>query len=110
MKTKNLHLVSIFYTLCLTTILVLHCGIKIALAQNPQSVINGMSTPTAAQRFFEEGDEMMEREIDILVHPDIYSHENILEMKGINPQNIQESEQPETINELHESNPKSENN
>lgn len=110
MKTKTLHLVSIFCTLCLTTILVLHGEMKTAFAQNPQSITNGISTPTAAQRFFEEGDQMIETEIEILIHPEIYSRDDILEMEGINPQNIQELEKPETMNDLHNNKPKSENN
>jgi len=43
-------------------------------------VLNGLFTPTQAERFFEVGREKIEREVEILNHPERYLSDDLLEI------------------------------
>lgn len=58
------------------------------LARDQQQVINGLSYPTSAERFFKEGRIKFDREIEILLQKRLTAAENIL--KAINERRIQE--------------------
>lgn len=49
-----------------------------------QSVLNGLYSPTASERFFEEGKRKIERERRILINPEIYRREGILKNNIVN--------------------------
>ena len=100
MKT-NTHFVSLFYTSLATAItLVIFGAMGTVLAQNPTPNVNevlrdfnsnDLFTPTAADRFFEEGRLKMEREIEILAHPERYSGEGILQINTLDMEVINET-------------------
>ncbi len=89
MKTNTLNFVSWFGTsLAIAILLVIVGAIGTAKAQTnapnvSQSVLNGLFTPTAADRFFEEGRRNMERESEILNYPERYSREDILQFNRV---------------------------
>ena len=103
MKTNTLNFVSHFCTsLLLAFILVLFGAMRTALAQPTvpalnQSDLNGLFTPTSAQRFFGEGRRNLEREAEILAHPERYSRGSLLQINTIDIQIIDESEEPTII-------------
>ncbi len=49
-----------------------------------QSVLNGLYSPTASERFFEEGKRKIERETRILINPEIERREGILKNNIVN--------------------------
>ncbi|MCJ8278505.1 MAG: hypothetical protein MJK14_00760 [Rivularia sp. ALOHA_DT_140] len=61
-----------FFCACMTIISVIAGGMDTAFAQQNnvpsinQSVLNGLYSPTASERFFEEGKRKIKRETDIL--------------------------------------------
>ncbi len=69
---NTLEFVSFFCTsLAISIVLVIVSAMATARAQNTRpllnrSVLNGLYSPTAAERFFEEGRRGMEREIEII--------------------------------------------
>ena len=97
MKTNILNFVSFFCTsLAIAIALVIIGVIGTAKAQNNipnlnQSVLNGLFSPTSADRFFEEGRRNMERESEILAHPERYSSEGILQINTIDFKIIEET-------------------
>ena len=86
MKTNILHSVTnLFESLAIAIIIVLLSAVTTAKAQSnipniPNSILNGLFTPTAAQRFFEKGRTNFEREIDYLVNSDFYFNEDLLQI------------------------------
>ncbi|MGK7936320.1 MAG: hypothetical protein AB4206_11085 [Xenococcaceae cyanobacterium] len=100
MKT-NTHFVSLFYTSLATAIaLVIVGAMGTTLAQNSGPNVNqllrgfnsnDLFTPTAADRFFEEGRRKMEREAEILAHPERYSGEGILQINTVDLEVIDET-------------------
>ena len=86
MKTNTLHSVTnLCESLVIAIIIVLLSAVATAKAQNnsfniPDSTRNGLFTPTAAQRFFEQGRKSFEREADILVNSDFYLNEDLLQI------------------------------
>ena len=111
MKTNTLHFVSFFCTnVAITLILVIVGAMETARAQNTlpsfnQSVLNGLFSPTAAERFFEEGRRDMEREIEILAHPERYKSEGILQLNTIDIKIIEESGETKPIDNFPEVRP-----
>ncbi len=97
MKTDVLHLVTFFGTSLLIAIfLVIIAAIGTAKAQNTlpnfnTSALNGLFTPTAADRFFAEGRRNLEREAEILAHPELYYREDILQTSTIDIKIIDET-------------------
>ena len=97
MKTNTLHFISFFGTSLLIAIfLVIIAAIGTAKAQNTlpnfnQSALNGLFTPTAADRFFEQGRRNLEREAEILAHPERYYREDILQTNTIDIKIIDET-------------------
>lgn len=97
MKTNTLHFVSFFCTsLAIAIALVIIGGMGTAKAQNAvpklnQSVLNGLFSPTAAERFFEEGRRDIEREVKILAHPERYKREDILKIDTTDIKRIEET-------------------
>lgn len=103
MKTNSLHFVSSFCTsLFLALVFVLFGAMRTALAQPTvpnlkPSDLNGLFTPTSAQRFFEEGRNNLEREAEILAHPERYAREGLLQINTIDIKLLDESGEPTTI-------------
>ena len=114
MKTNALHFVSFFGTsLAIAILLVIVGAIGTAKGQTNvpnlnQSVINGLFTPTAADRFFEEGRRNMEREREILTHPERYSREDILQINTIDIKIIDETGETIPIDNFPEDTPQQE--
>ena len=114
MKT-NTHLVSLFCTSLATAITLVIVGATgTAVAQNNvphvNEVLNGFNsndlfTPTAAERFFEEGRRKMEREAEILAHPERYSGEGILQINTLDMEVIDETGEKKPNSNFPEDNP-----
>ncbi len=78
-----------------------------ALAQNTvpdinPSDLNGLFSPTAADRFFEQGRRDMERQIQILANPERYSPEGILQINTIDIKVIEETGETKPIDNFPE--------
>ena len=103
MKTNIQHFVSSFCTsLVLVGILVTWGAMGRTLAQNTlptpnQSDLNGLFTPTSSQRFFEEGRQKFEREVEILTNPERYYGGSLLQINTIDIEIIDEEEEMKTI-------------
>ena len=114
MKTNTLHLVNLFCTsLAIAFILVIVTAKGTAFAQNTrpnlnQSVINGLFSPTSAQRFFEEGRRNMEREAQILEAPERYFGKGILQVNCVDLKIIEESGETKPIDNFPEDSPQDE--
>ena len=114
MKTNTLHFVSFFCTsLAIAIALVIIGAMGTAKAQNTvpnlnQSVLNGLFSPTSADRFFEEGRRNMEREREILAHPERYSSEGILQINTIDFKIIEETGETKPISNFSEDTPQQE--
>ncbi|WP_414621244.1 hypothetical protein [Calothrix sp. CCY 0018] len=88
MKINTLQLAS-FFCIYGTFASVIIGAMGTALAEsNPpmpnQSLLNGLYSPTASERFFEEGKRKIERETKILVNPERYKREGILKNNIVN--------------------------
>ncbi len=97
MKTNTLHFVS-FVCTSFAIALVIIGTMGTAKAQNTlpnlnQSVLNGLFSPTAAERFFEEGRQNMEGEVQILANPELHKGEDILQINTVDIQTIKETEE-----------------
>ena len=105
MRTNTLHFVSFFCTsLAIAIALVIIGAMSTAKAQNSvpninQSVLNGLFSPRASDRFFEEGRRKMEREAEILANPERYKREDILKIDMIDIKKIKETGETESIND-----------
>ena len=114
MKTNVLHFVSFFGTsLVIAILLVIIGAIGTAKAQTSlpnlnQSVLDGLFTPTAADRFFEEGRRNMERESQILAHPERYSREDVLQINRVDIKIIDETGEKIPISDFLEDSPQQE--
>ena len=114
MKTNTLHFVSFFCTsLAIAIALVIIGGMGTAKAQNAvpklnQSVLNGLFSPTAAERFFEKGRRDIEREAEILSHPERYRREDILKIDRNDIKTIEETEKTKKIYNSPEETPQQE--
>ncbi len=104
MKTNTLHSISIFCSsLAIAIFLVMVSAMGTAKAQNTlpnnlnQSTLNGLFTPTAAERFFEQGRRQMEREADILANPERYYNDSLLQVNTIDMKIIDENGEPQPI-------------
>lgn len=114
MKTNN-HFVSLFYTSLATAIaLVIVGALGTAVAQNTAPNVNellndfnsnDLFTPTAADRFFEEGRRKMEREAEILAHPERYSGEGILQINTLDMEVINETGEKKPTSDFPENSP-----
>ncbi len=101
MKINNLHF-AYFLCICSTFASVMISAMDTALAQiSPsmpnQSVLNGLYSPTASERFFEEGKKKIEKQTLILVNPERYKPESILKINIVNTKIIEELEQKNPI-------------
>lgn len=96
MKTNTVHSIAIFCrALAIAFFLVIVSAMGTALAQNSavnlkQSTLNGLFSPTSADRFFEQGRRQMEREAEILANPEHYLSDNILQLNTIDIKIIDE--------------------
>ena len=114
MKTNTLHFVSFFSTSLVIGIgLIIIGAMGTAKAQNTvpnlnQSVLNGLFSPTSAERFFEEGRRKMEREAEILADPERYQREDILQVDTIDIKRIEEMEKTKPIYNSPEDTPQGE--
>ena len=86
MKTNNLHFaVNLIESVFIAVVLVLITAIATAKAQdsspripNSNPTLNGIFSPTAADRFFEAGREDFAKEIDFLRDSDKYFNDDLL--------------------------------
>jgi len=62
-----------------------------------QSVLNGLYSPTASERFFEEGKRNIEKQTQILINSERYKREDILKNNIVNSKIIEELEQTNPI-------------
>ncbi len=62
-----------------------------------QTVLNGLYSPTASERFFEEGKRSIERETRILTNPKLNQREGLLKNNIVNSQIIEELEEKNPI-------------
>ena len=92
MKTNTVHSIGIFcQVLAIAFFLVIVSAMGTAKAQSnqnsivnlKQSTLNGLFTPTSADRFFEQGRRQMERERETLANPEHYLNSNILQVNTI---------------------------
>lgn len=101
MKINTLQLASCF-CICGTFASVIVGAMDAAFAESTvpipnQSVLNGLYSPTASERFFEQGKNKIERETKILVNPQRYKKEGILKNNIVNSRIIEELEQENPI-------------
>ena len=114
MKTNTLHFVSNFLTsLGIAILIVVFGAMGTAKAQNTlpklnQSALNGLFTPTAAQRFFEEGRSNMEREAQILANPERYFSGDLLQINTIDIKLIEETGETKPPSDFSEDSPQHE--
>ena len=109
MKTNYLYFVSFFGTsLVIAIILVIVTAISTAQAQHSLPNLNGLFTPTSADRFFEEGRRNMEIEARILAHPELYSGENLIQLNTIDIKLIEETEETNPSSNFLEESPQEE--
>ncbi len=108
MKTNTLHFVSHWFEcLVIAIAIVLMLAGDTAKAQDrlvnvDGFVLNGLFTPTAAQRFFETGRENFDREARILEDPERYFAGDILQ---IDPEVIEEMKQNQSPSGLWDDDP-----
>lgn len=108
MKTNSLHFVSHWFeSLVIAIAIVLILAGDTAKAQDGLAsvndfVLNGLFTPTAAQRFFETGRENFARETRILEDPERYFDGDIL---TIAPEAIREMQQNQSPSGLWQNHP-----
>lgn len=62
-----------------------------------QTVLNGLYSPTASERFFEKGKRSIERETRILTNPKLNQRENLLKNNTVNSEIIEELEEKNPI-------------
>ncbi len=94
MKINTLHFGSFFCT-CLWLAFFIIGATDRAFAQSnvpsiDRSVLNGLYSPSSAERFFEEGRRKIEREVQILKNPERYKHKDILQNNAIDIKIIEE--------------------
>ena len=78
MKNKFAHQVyRLSATILISLIMVILGGNATTNAQNTVNVINGLFTPTKAQRFFNEGRRNFDLQVEILNDPDYYFNQQI---------------------------------
>lgn len=98
MKTNTLHFGSFLCTSLSLTFFIIIGAIDRAFAESKvplpnQSVLNGLYSPTASEKFFEEGRRNIERETEILVNPERYKREDILQNNTIDTKIIEKIEE-----------------
>ena len=102
MKTNNTGLIfNWFNSLVLAVAIVIVAAITTAKAQNSFNIINGLFTPTQADRFFQAGREDFEQEVKIFIHPERYLRDDLLQ---IDPELIEQMDQPKQLTDFGGSN------
>lgn len=102
-KINTLHFVSFLFSFLLLANAFVIVGAKgTAKAQSTipninQRVLNGLFSPTASERFLEEGNRNIEREIQILRNPKLYKREDILQIHKTDSEIIKETETKKSI-------------
>ena len=86
MTTKILHsIINLVEYLTLAIFIILVSAIATSKAKDIQppldeSTLNGLFTPTEAQRFFEAGRKDFEQEVEIIAHPERYLTDDLLQI------------------------------
>lgn len=95
MKTHTTGLIfNWFNSLVLAVAIVILAAITTAKAQVPLNVINGLFTPTQADRFFQAGRKDFEKEVERFNYPERYSGGDLLQ---ISPELIEQMDQPQEL-------------
>ena len=101
MKINNLHFASflcIYGTFASVIIGVMDTAFAETTVPIPdRSVLNGLYSPTAPERFFEQGKKKIERETKILLNPQRYKREGILKNNIDNTKIIEQLEETNPI-------------
>ena len=101
MKINTLHFASLFCIYgTLASVIVGAMGTakaQDAVPLSSQSVLNGLYSPTASERFFEEGKRKIEKQTKILLNPERYKREGILKNNIDNTKIIEELEETNPI-------------
>ncbi|MEM7714781.1 MAG: hypothetical protein AAF349_14595 [Cyanobacteria bacterium P01_A01_bin.68] len=101
MKTNTLGLAAFFCTYATFASLILGATgtakAQEAIPLPDQTVLNGLYSPTASERFFEEGKRSIEREARILINPKLNQREGLLKNNIINSKIIEELEDKNPI-------------
>lgn len=111
MTTNTLHSIAIFcksLVIAIVLVLVNAAGTAQAQVNIPNlndPALNGLFTPTSAQRFFEEGRNKMEREIKILTNSEHYLREDILQVDTRDIESIDELDKNQPIPDVLEDSP-----
>ncbi|VEP12362.1 conserved hypothetical protein [Hyella patelloides LEGE 07179] len=100
MKTNTLHSVTnLVESLVIATVIILVGAIATAQAQNNtprvanfNSTLNGVFTPTAADRFFKAGREDFSKEIDFLTNSEQYLNGDLLKIDEELMEQMQETQ------------------
>ncbi len=102
MKTNTTCLIfNWFNSLALAVALVILTAITTAKAQDSFNMINGLFTPTQADRFFQVGRKDFEKEIERFNYPESYSGDDILQ---IDPELIEQMDRHQQIPDFPTSN------
>ena len=97
MKSNTFYsLTHLLESLVIAIFIILVTAIATAEAHNnpprvPDSTLNGLFTPTAADRFFQAGREDFEQEIDFLTNPERYLDGDLLKMDPELKEQMQET-------------------
>ena len=95
MKTKTTGFIfNWFNSLALAITIVILAAITTAKAQNYFDMINGLFTPTQADRFFQAGRKNFEKEVERFYYPERYSGDDLLQ---IDPELIEQMDQPQQL-------------
>ncbi len=102
MKTNNTGLIfNWFNSLALAVAIVILAAITTAKAQDSFNMINGLFTPTQADRFFQAGRKDFEKEVERFNYPESYSGDDLLQ---IDPELIEQMNRPQQIPDFGASN------
>ena len=95
MKTNATGLIfNWFNSLALAVAIVILAAATTAKAQVPFNVINGLFTPTQAERFFQAGRKDFEKEVERFNYPERYSGDDLLQF---DPELIEQMDQPQQL-------------
>lgn len=95
MKFNTLRFVSSsFNSLIIAIFIVILAAMTTAKAQGNSDVINGLFTPTSAQRFFQAGRDEFEKEVKVFTHPEQYPTNHLLR---IDPALIKQMEETKLL-------------
>ena len=96
MKADNKNFVFSWFNTLLVAVIIGFLAVTAAKAENNLDfdALNGLFTPTQSERFFQEGRENFEREVEILSHPEQYLWNDSLQ---IDPELLEQMNDKQTL-------------